>query len=245
MDETRYRYSLFFADDSSVPINTVWNQKAYGPIGKAVKITKDNDWYKSLMSIINFCKRNNIKLTFVIVPEPEWTIIGKGNYQEYHNLVQNIADKNEIDFFDFNFCKAQYFDARDYSLFRDEDHLNTRGAEVFSLLFSSFFTGKIPKEQLFHKTYEEKLLAENPTVYGLAGLCVDDKTGIRKGYAIANRNNGIEYRIELTMKNGQNRILKDFSEDSSFELPKNDHGILHLLWKLKSSKTINQITEKY
>ena len=119
------------------------------------------------MDIINFCKKENIKLTFVIAPTPEWNIVGKKKYQEYHDFVQSIADKYDLDFLDFNLCKPKYFDASDLSLFKDTHHLNKIGSEQFSNVFADFIVGKILKKDLFYDTLQKKLDSEEPKVFGL------------------------------------------------------------------------------
>lgn len=218
---------------------------AYGRINKAIHLTEKNDWYKSLIKIIKYCKEKNIKLTLFIAPEPEWTLVGKGNYQDYHNFINSISEKHKIDFYDFNLCKASYFDANDHQLFMDEQHLNIAGAEKFSKLFSDFFMKKISKEQLFHSSFNEKVQTEPPKVYGLAGPHFE-KNSVGKGYVIANRDNGIDYKIMITPKNKKSKMLQDFSEKKDFYLPKNEHGTLNVFWRLRENPTeVRTITEKW
>ena len=235
----------FVADRKIVNPQTHWNKLAYGKINKAINLTEENDWYRSLINIIKYCKEKKVKLTLFIVPEPEWTLVGKGNYQEYHNFIQDIAEKNNIDFYDFNLCRTSYFDANDYRLFKDEQHLNVVGAEKFSLLFSDFFMNRISQYQLFHSSFKEKLQAESPKVYGFAGPHYE-KNSVSKSYVIANRDEGIEYRIMLAHENKKSIVLKDFSEERDFKLPKNNHGTLKVFWRLKDKPNeIKMINEKY
>ncbi|MBR4909229.1 MAG: hypothetical protein IKZ43_09500 [Acidaminococcaceae bacterium] len=225
----------FVANDEVVDPDEYWNKLAYGNIEKAVKLTEKNDWYRSLKNIITYCKKNNIKLTLFVVPEPEWTLVGKGNYQKYHDMVQTIADSNEIGFYDFNFCKSQFFDTRDYKLFKDEHHLNTVGAKEFSKLFSRFFTGQLSREALFYSSFAEKLAEEKPTVYGFAGLNIDSKQKVRNGYIISNREQGLEYKIEIVTAESKKRILQDFSKNKNFTLPLKEKGVLKVSWRLENS----------
>ncbi len=224
----------FVANDLVVDPEKHWNTLAYGNIEKAIQLTGKNDWYRSLKDIITYCKKNNIKMTLFVVPEPEWTIVGKGNYQQYHDMVQTIADSNEIEFYDFNFCKPRFFDTRDYKLFKDEHHLNTVGAKEFSSLFSKFFTGQISKDTLFYNFFAEKLAEEKPTVYGFAGLSIDSKQKVRNGYIISNREQGLEYKIEAVTAGRKKRIVQDFSENKEFTLPLKEKGELKVSWRLKT-----------
>lgn len=115
------------------------------------------DSYNSLMDIIDFCKDEGITLTLFVTPEPERKLLGKGNYQEYHDYVEEIASENGIEFYDFNLVREDYFDTDDKTLFLDDNHLNTAGAEAFSKLFGQFFTGKISAEDLFYDSFDEKM----------------------------------------------------------------------------------------
>ena len=243
--EEYYVEKGFVADNKVANPLKYWNKLAYGRINKAIHLTEKNDWYKSLIKIIKYCKEKNIKLTLFIVPEPEWTLVGKGNYQDYYNFIQNIAKNHKIDFYDFNLCKTSYFDANEHQLFKDEQHLNIAGAEKFSKLFSDFFMNRISKEQLFHSSFNEKVQTEPPKVYGLAGPHFE-KNSVGKGYVIANRANGIDYKIMLTPKNKKSIVLQDFSEKKDFYLPQNEHGTLNVYWRLKDNPSeIKMITEKY
>lgn len=38
----------------------------------------------------------------------------------------------------------------------NDHHLNKKGAEKFSVIFSQFFIGEIDKEELFYKSINEK-----------------------------------------------------------------------------------------
>lgn len=125
-------------------------------IEKSLKLTKDNYWYKYLLKIINYCKNKQVKLTLVVAPEPEVAIKIRGNYQEYINFVSDLANQFDLDYYDFNLCKNDYFDASNYSFFKDKDHLNINGARVFTQVFADFISGNIKKEDLFYNNLYEK-----------------------------------------------------------------------------------------
>lgn len=152
------------------------------------------------MDIVGFCKKHNIELVLFVAPEPEWTIVGKGNYSEYHSRLKEISTVNGVGFYDFNLCKSAYFDANDRGLFRDEDHLNAYGADLFTTIFAEFFTGRILDEDLFFDSYEEKLKSEDVIVYGVAGFNENETGEQRNAYIISNRDEGLEYRIVATIE---------------------------------------------
>lgn len=228
--------------------NICWIKPRYDePLKKAIKLTEKNDWYKSLLQIINYCKNKNIKLTFVIAPELEITIIKQKNYQEYHDFIKNIADKHNLDFLDFNFCNKKYFDTNNLNLFYDSQHLNIQGAEDFSNIFADFVIGKISKEELFYNTLKEKLNSEKPNILSLAGPYENFKSKICEGYIVSNRDDkDIEYKIEMKPENGNNKIIQDYSTNNKFVFPVDEHGKLTVYWRLVNDKDkINVIVSDY
>ena len=247
----------FVACNIKVINDTYWTKPRYDkPLKKAVKLTEKNDWYKSLLQIINYCKTKNIKLTFIIVPEPEKTIITQENYQEYHSFIKNISDKYDLEFFDFNFCNKKYFDTNNLNLFHDEQHLSRQGAEQFSNIFADFVNGKISKEDLFYNTLKEKLNSEKPNVLGFAGPYENFKSKLCDGmlfqiemewYVISNRDEkDIEYKIEMKPKEGNNRIVQYYSTNNKFTFPIDEHGKLTVSWRLVNDKDkINIIVADY
>lgn len=227
----------FFANDTIVADNVYLNKQAYGSVDSAINnVNPDSDWYKSLISIIEYCHNKGIKLVLFVTPEPEWTIVGKGNYQEYYKSISNIAKEYNTPFYDFNLCKPTYFNANDRNLFKDEDHLNTNGANLFSDIFGRFFTGQIDEEALFYSSYTEKLNDEIPNVYGVAGLCTE-ADGNRYGYIISNRNSGIEYQIIATPTDtGEPRMIQPFNENIVFSVPSDETGVIDITWRMIGNK---------
>lgn len=222
----------FATNESTVPEDVLWNESAYN------KIDMDNisdNWKDSLNDIVELCKDKGVKLTFFITPIPEWTIVGKGNYDVYVQLVRTIADEADVELYDFNLVKPEFFPAGDGAYFKDESHLNTSGAKAFSELFCDVFNGKISGEDLFFDSLEDKMMYEEPIVYGLAGPFADEKEGVKYARMISNRDSGIEYRITTVSEDGNSKIIQDFSENKDFELPVDEHGILTVAWRLKNA----------
>lgn len=216
----------------------LWSSWAHGAIGKAVQLNETNDWYKSLVEIINYCREHEIELALIVAPMPEITIVGAEKYQLYHDFIQDIADRHGLLFADFNYCRPEYFDTNDRNMFWDNNHVNIKGAEMFTNIFCDFINGKIAKEKLFFDTLQDKLDAEEPTVLGFAGPTKDGK-----GYVISNRENGMEFKLVATPKDGMPRVIQDFSKEKEFAIPEGEHGKLVLLWRMKEKA--GRIETKY
>lgn len=68
-----------------------------------------DDWLNSLSDIIDFCDKNDIELTLVAAPMPNFLVAGLGNYDEYVGLINGIIEDTDIDFYDFNLCRESFF----------------------------------------------------------------------------------------------------------------------------------------
>ncbi|MCC8107171.1 MAG: hypothetical protein LIO99_14420 [Clostridiales bacterium] len=147
----------FVANDSVMDEEQAISSEAYDEIDLS---SISDDYLNSLESIVTLCAKKEVELIFFIAPMPESTVVGKGNYDAYSSYIKELAEYWNIEFYDFNLCKTSYFDASDYKFFKDDDHLNTTGAEKFTEVFSSFFSGQISSEALFYESLEDKLADE-------------------------------------------------------------------------------------
>lgn len=84
-----------------------------------------------LKKIIKLCKSYDCDLIFVSVPVYSSYIQREPHYEEVYNFFSNISKENNIPYYDFNMSSLD-----DIGLvksdFKDEVHLNGRGAEKFS-----------------------------------------------------------------------------------------------------------------
>ena len=151
----------YYVTKGYVANETVMQENAYSDekTDTTIDLTSiSDDWKKSLQDIIDFCKKERIQLTLFSTPMSESFLIKNGNYGDYSRMIQNIADQADISYYDFNLCKPEYFSNRTTDYFYDEHHLNAKGAEIFSNVFSKFFTGQISEKDLFYESFEEKIL---------------------------------------------------------------------------------------
>lgn len=245
-DEEAVEYYVergFVANNATASYTTL-NDKGYGNIN--IDCLKGSDWEKSIIDIVNYCKSNNVSITLFVSPEPEWTIVGKGNYQEYYNYIKELADNLSVDYYDFNLCKDQYLDRNDLELFKDTDHLNTRGAELFSHVFGELCVGKITERDVFYNSYEEMVQDREPMVYGVAGPRKDSEQGIKECYIISSREKEIEYRVFATTSEGVEYEVKPFDTMKNFTLPIDESGTIRIEWRTVSNlEDINFIEVAY
>lgn len=230
-DEDEFEYYLdrgFVANDGALESAIWWNDSAWD----SIKMNLISDcWKESLNEIIELCDAKNVKLTIFVAPMPQSTLTGKGNYDEYTQYLGLIAENAQIEYYDFNLCKDEYFNSMNYKYFKDNSHLNTMGAEKFSDLFGKLISGAISKRELFYDSYEEKLLSQNPMVLGVAGPKDNEADSVREGRIISNRNTGIEYKLVTESEEGEIRLIQNYSEETMFVWPIDEHGTLVIEWK--------------
>lgn len=196
------------------------------------------DWENSLKKIISYCDKEGIELTLVSAPMPNFALAGMGNYDDYLGKVNGIIEGTGVNYYDFNFCKEEYI-PNTSGIFRDTDHLNTEGAELFSTVFAKFFTGQIREEDLFYSSFNEKLSHFDPMILGLGhqdrASAYSDEI-VRHLQVVSTRYEGIEYRIYLTPEGEETCMVQDFSENREFEIPLDSHGICTIEWKIKDAE---------
>ena len=220
----------FVGNEGSAEEDPLWFSTAYGNIVIPEDPVTDHLWFRSLKRIVDFCRRRNIELVFFIAPEQEADIAGKENYQQYHDFVCGIAEDFGVPFYDFNLCRPAFFDANDRSLFKDGDHLNTRGAEVFTQLAGDFFSGRIDEKDLFYGSVEEKLADSHIPFYGIAGP-ENDVEENRKHCRIISGCPDAQFQVTAVSSDGIESTLLDYSAERSFSLPADSSGTLFISWR--------------
>lgn len=192
------------------------------------------DWENSLNEIIDYCLENQIPLTLVSAPMPNYSLAALGDYDTYASKINQIINGRNIEYYDFNLCKEAYI-PNTTAIFRDSDHLNTEGAEVFSTVFSQFCMGQIAKQDLFYNTFNEKLAHLEAAVYGLnyQEQLVKESEDMFLRYVtiISGYPDDTEYRIVITPENKAPYLIQDFSTNKDFTLPPEEHGVCTLTIK--------------
>lgn len=141
----------FVANVGIVDINN-YKDTVYEPI-REDQISKDNQ--EMLVNIIEYCKKNNIDLVVIVAPMPQFRLEQIGNYDLYVEQVRQLLEPYDVEFYDFNLCDNVFFGNNIF--YMDDQHLNLKGAEQFSTIFSEFFMGMIEPNELFYCSWEEKM----------------------------------------------------------------------------------------
>ncbi len=183
------------------------------------------NWKNDLISIIDYCEKKQINLTIFSAPMPNFLLVGVGNYDEYIKCVKDIVKDKDVEYYDFNLCKEEYF-PNTSEFFKDVDHVNCYGAERFSYLFADLVNGKVSADEMFYDSYQEKLNSIDETIFGISYYDEIQEEGLlkRKCKIVTNANDDWEYRISVITEEGEEFIVRDYSNDIYFSLDPNIRG---------------------
>lgn len=200
---------------------------------------------KYLHKIISYCQRRDIPITLLVTPIETFQLINLENYDNFVNQVKSIAEEYGVDFYDFNLAKEEYLSIQHTEYFRDDKHLNTAGAEVFTDFFAKVVSGTASEnEKYFYSSFAGKLENEPPSVYGLYyesaksnGVDINEANSMEDIYIMyisSNREKGMEYRIIITPEDGEQYMVQDFAENKEFTIPKGTHGICTIVARMEN-----------
>jgi len=173
------------------------------------------DWKRYVIELIDYCQAQGVKLKFFSTPVSRFQLVSFVNYDDYIAFIHEICDERGIEYTDFNLLKEDWF-SNSQALFRDSNHLNSYGAEVFSGIFSQYMNGTLP-DDAFYASAEEKIRTAPPDFCGVS-YQDDDETRVRTIRLIASPLGYYEFRVELD-ENGKKSLLQDYDINEYFVLP--------------------------
>ena len=217
-----YRAKGFVSNQGEIPNGILLDTAGFDNIHTEAASA---DWLKTIRGIISYCEKKGVALTFFSAPMTLFQTAGVGNYDDYIELINHLIEETNAEYVDFNLCREEYFDQKP-DLFADAGHLNEKGAEVFSQLFASLFSGAIAKDELFYESMAEKIAAHDSDILGLSYL--DSGDGMRKLKIVSTCPPESFYSVEFRTADGEMQRLKDHSSDLYFEITQDAHGIIHV-----------------
>lgn len=132
------------------------NDPVFTDVYEEVSGTIPDTSIKYIQEIIDFCKKKNIKLTFISIPITEYRARRMKNYDSFIGAIKNLLSKDGIEYYDFNLYRPETLPLNDLKYYNDDNHLNVAGSTLFANIFSSFVNGKISEEELFFDSLSEK-----------------------------------------------------------------------------------------
>lgn len=114
---------------------------------KDLSISEENK--EELAGIRDLCAANQVNLTVIVVPYPNWlSIYPLENYLETDAEIASLFAEAGFEFYDFNLILPEYFDPSGNENYSDVGHMNERGAERFSAFFGEFLKARSSGEDV-------------------------------------------------------------------------------------------------
>lgn len=206
------------------------------------------DCKNCLIDIINYCKKNDIKLTFFAAPMADYYIATTHNYDNYVSQIYDFLAPYDIAYYDFNLCKQEYLNLTPDD-FMDSHHLNKDGAAKFSQLFSELMLGK-QNDNIFHASFVNRILEENKLVLGyiIEQVNPERTDNSNKQYDFDNYKYYIlaplsatphEYEFYISKcVNDEDYLIQDWSSNTGFCHSNTEHGVIEIDTRIKGSTEI-------
>lgn len=200
-----------------------------------------------LRKIIKYCISNDLEITLFSSPIYDLRLFSLENYDAYVNQINAIAEEYGIEYLDFNLCKEEYLPIQEGQYFMDMQHLNGKGAKMFTTLFHDVMsTPEEARNKYFYSSYKEKNSNTDFRLIGIIYLYMADKGGEGREVRIAsNKENEIEYQILFTPENGETSMVQEFSYNRDFSVLLNQKGTYTISAREKDSRVVQSLEYAY
>ena len=101
---------------------------------------------------------------------------------------------------------------------------------------SDLINGRISEEDLFYRSFKEKMENLDPTVFGISYHDSQKENGetVRECKIVSTYHSGLEYKIILKPEEKAEYILQDFSDNRHFLIDPDSNGICSIFYRLDS-----------
>lgn len=224
-----YPFSEFerYEGKGYVAVNQVGDTYGFEHFKEIDTASVSEDYVDTLQKIIDFCEKEEIELTLFSTPMPEFRLVDVGNYDAYIQFINGLLEGTDVKYYDFNLCRSEYL-SFDESYYADTDHINAKGAEAFSRLFSEVFTGQIAQEELFYSSYKERLQAQGEDVYGIIAEYGENSSCTLSPVTTANAKE-IRYTVNWLPEGANPVVLQERDTNRKFELPADVKGSVEII----------------
>lgn len=106
-----------------------WNEPA-------VDNTTSIDYFKK---IVEYCREKGSKVVMITTPITPSTLLNSvDEYSQIENYMQNLADENNLTYFDFNIVKPSVYQTNDNDYWDTDGHMYGDAAERYSVFLGEF-----------------------------------------------------------------------------------------------------------
>lgn len=211
-------------------------QEPFSPIEEEA-LSEDN--LKYLNKIISYCQEHEIELIFYSAPIPDFRLAGCGNYDSYIEQMEAFLEDKNVPYYDFNLCRYDALPLND-SCYKDNDHLNGDGAQLFSRFFAEFFAQGAEKETVFWNSYAEKLSHEKQAVLGIVCEQHKEEDGTISAHIIPVKTQNVPIYFAVYKRKENEDVYEEcqpYSEETDFVLPADESGYFHIYTSLDPEGT--------
>lgn len=190
--------------------------------------TLDDRKLQTLADMADYCKQNDVEFVVAVAPLPVYNVLCYGNrYFDYGMQVRNLVSQHGGQYYDFNLAKPGLYDTTDVANYADFQHLNTRGAAAASEALVNLFKACESGEDvrgMFYSQDQYEQAHQYVDLVQLDATCEDGSVNLA-AMAYAGKGTPVEYQFCAKDAAGTWQIVRDWSGDSSFEMPVEGHGM--------------------
>lgn len=234
-DSEFYSGNGFVYSDYSVP------EHSYGDLDGFAQINAMSEYdMENMNKIIDCCKKHSVEVIFFSAPMSDFRLVSLGNYDSYVQEISMFCKQHDVEYWDFNLCNREYLNL-DESCFIDDNHLNGKGAEKFSLLLAELDNGTLNYDDVFWNTYNEKISEDKNIIYGTILFQKDNHYEI---VTVKNNYDGVLYYSVYNETNEDTTILQEHSENTSLQI-KSEHGCVRIVTTNECGEELNNTEITY
>lgn len=197
------------------------------------------DYINTINKIIAFCKKNNLKVTFLTIPEELFSIYSIQNYDSFASCLKEQVNNPLFEYYDFNYTKKEFLNLS-ISDFYDNEHQNYDGSVKTTAFFNQFISSPAEKRQnFFYNSLNEKSLAMEDLFCGIYYELSESKDSLII-YPVYNyyKNSTLSFDYYLYANTEKIPLLLN-TESNIVELPESTEGLINVIIRMNDKQVLD------
>lgn len=187
----------------------------------------DNEKLRTLAQMCDYCTERDIDFYVVVPPVPVFSVLSCGNgYFDLSKQVGKLVREHGGECYDLNLAKPELLDSSNGIYYADYQHLNAGGGAAVSLAYSKLIKARESGEDVRGMFYSQDQYEQAHQYVDLVQLDVTCEDGfvMLDAKAYAGEGTSIQYQFCVKDASGAWRVMRDWSDDSSFKMSVDGHG---------------------
>lgn len=188
----------------------------------------DDRKLQTLAGMADYCEQNGVDFVVAVAPLPVYNVLCYGDrYFEFGAQVDELVREHGGEYYDFNLAKPDLYDTTATVNYADFQHLNAHGAANASKGLVELLKARVSGEDARGMFYSQDQYEQAHQYVDLVKLSATCEDGSVKLAATVYAGTGTPVEYQFCMKDdaGAWRVVRDWSDDSSFEMPVDGHGL--------------------